>query len=171
MNRCWKIIGNRRQPLVSGAEFTYPADGKWTEHTDKIGLCSWGYHYCEGKHVLEWLNTGLLAEVEPCPKHKPKKGDNKNVTCQLRIVRTFPLTARVLRRFACDCAERALEREREHDREPDERSWNAVRVARRYAFGKATKAELDAAWDAARAAGAAEQEWQYHRLLHLVGAE
>jgi len=52
---------------------------------------------------------------------------------------------RVLRLFACDCAERALRRERRAGREPDPRSWEAVRVARRYADGDATAAELAAA--------------------------
>ena len=63
------------------------------------------------------------------------------------------LTDRTMRLFACDCAERALMRERSRGREPDPRLWAAVDVARRYAAGEATKGELaaarDAAWDAA----------------------
>jgi nucleoid-associated protein YgaU len=35
-----------------------------------------------------------------------------------------------LRTFAVKCAERALTRERERGREPDPRSWEAVRIAR-----------------------------------------
>ena len=42
------------------------------------------------------------------------------------------------RLFACDCAERALSRERDAGREPDPRSWAAVEIARRYARGEAT---------------------------------
>jgi len=57
-----------------------------------------------------------------------------------------------LRRFTCDVTESALLRERAAGREPDPRSWEAVRVARLYAEGAATAAELDAAWDAAMAA-------------------
>ena len=52
------------------------------------------------------------------------------------------LTPQNQRLFACDCAERALLREREAGREPDDRSWNAVRVAREYAMGRATDEEL-----------------------------
>lgn len=53
--------------------------------------------------------------------------------------------------FGASCAERALRLERAAGREPDPRSWAAVRVARRHARGKATDEELQAAWAAARA--------------------
>jgi len=56
------------------------------------------------------------------------------------------------RLFACDCAERALMRERDADREPNKRSLVAVEVSRRYAMGEATGEELAASWAAARAA-------------------
>ena len=70
------------------------------------------------------------------------------------------IDARTLRLFACDCADRALDRERAAGREPDPRSVEAVRVARLYADGKATADELGAAHaascdDAARAAARA----------------
>jgi hypothetical protein len=76
-------------------------------------------------------------------------------------------TDSIMRIFACTCAERTLLRERAAGREPDERSWTAVAVARRYALGEATDAELDdaradayaaasaAAWNTARAAAGA----------------
>jgi hypothetical protein len=56
------------------------------------------------------------------------------------------LSDRLMRLFACDCAERALQHEREDGREPDPRSLAAVAVARRYAVGEATDEELEAAW-------------------------
>lgn len=65
---------------------------------------------------------------------------------------------RVQRRFACDCADRALMRARAAGREPAEASWNAVKVARRYADGKATTDELNAARTAAWAAEWAAEE-------------
>jgi hypothetical protein len=55
----------------------------------------------------------------------------------------------VLRLFASWCAAQALVDERINGREPDQRSWNAVEVVRRYAGGEATAAELDAARAAA----------------------
>jgi hypothetical protein len=53
-----------------------------------------------------------------------------------------------VRHFACDCAERALLRERANGHEPDPRSWRAVEVSRAYACGEASAEDLTAAWDA-----------------------
>jgi hypothetical protein len=53
------------------------------------------------------------------------------------------LSDRILRFFACACAERALERERAAGREPDPRSFEAVAVSRRYADDRATSDELE----------------------------
>jgi hypothetical protein len=77
-----------------------------------------------------------------------------------RVVHTDPEARdREYRLLACDCAERALALEIEAGRDIDPRSWGAVQVARRYAMGEATVAELDAArsaaWPAARSAGSA----------------
>jgi len=85
------------------------------------------------------------------------------------VLREELLSAKIMRLFACDCAERALERERTAGREPDKRSWDAVVVARRYANGKATIAELDAARAAAWAAAKdAEQGWQANHLIAML---
>jgi len=90
------------------------------------------------------------------------------------------LDERRKRLFACDCAEWALTREREAGREPDQRSWAAVEVSRRYADGRATDEALAAAWAAARAAWAARVawaardaeaaagEWQIERLVRWI---
>jgi hypothetical protein len=95
--------------------------------------------------------------------------------------------SRELRIFACDCAERALPAfEAEHP--DDDRPRRAIEVARRFADGDATMAEMqdawDAAWDAAQAAAVAaardtgyaawgaawttEREWQESRLTELL---
>ncbi len=100
------------------------------------------------------------------------------------------LNDRQRRLFACDCAERALQRERDNDREPDPRGWAAIEAARKHAVGAATAAEMSAAGSAARsaagyaawsaaesaaesaassaarsAASSAEQTWQLVRAL------
>jgi hypothetical protein len=77
------------------------------------------------------------------------------------LLREAIIPARELRLLACDFAERALTREREAGREPDARSWATVEVLRRFADGKATSKERDAAWAAARAAAgdAARAAW------------
>ena len=54
--------------------------------------------------------------------------------------------------FAARCAERALRRECRAGREPDKRSWEAIRVLRRFIRGAATVDELRAAAYAADAA-------------------
>ncbi len=82
-----------------------------------------------------------------------------------------------LRLFACWAAERELRAERRRGNEPDERSWIAVRVSRRYAHGSATADDLAAAraaaWAAAgAAAGAAAREAageaQLQRLCRML---
>jgi hypothetical protein len=82
--------------------------------------------------------------------------------------------------LACRYAERALKREREAGREPDARSWEALRVKRQWVAGRATDEELKAAWAAAReaaweaawaaawAAWEEESKWQYHEALRVI---
>ncbi len=60
---------------------------------------------------------------------------------------------RELQMWICECATRALLREREQGQEPDPRSWRSVEVARRYANGEASEAEMTAAMNAAYDAG------------------
>ena len=73
--------------------------------------------------------------------------------------------ANPLRLWACECALRALNRERKAGREPHAGSWTAIEVATRYANGLATKDELaaarDAAWNDAR--DAARDAWDAAR--------
>jgi len=92
------------------------------------------------------------------------------------ILRPHLLDDRTLRLFACNCAERALclfEREYPDDTRPR----NAIEVARRFADGAATSAELDSARAAARAAAwaaawdsarAAELDWQVRRMIEMI---
>lgn len=58
--------------------------------------------------------------------------------------------------FACDCAQRALLRERSEGRVPDERSWEAVETKRMWLMGRASDQEL---YDAYQAAKDAASEW------------
>lgn len=59
------------------------------------------------------------------------------------------LTERQLRIFACDCATRALERDRAAGHKQDIRSTEAIRIARLYTDGSVNKIELFAAHAAA----------------------
>ena len=58
----------------------------------------------------------------------------------------------LLREFACEVAWVALREEREAGREPDQRSWAAIEIARRFLRGEGSEAELDAACTDAHAA-------------------
>lgn len=49
----------------------------------------------------------------------------------------------LLRWFACVCAQRSLKRAEKDGKEPDPRSWNAVKVARQFVLGNATEEDLD----------------------------
>ena len=80
--------------------------------------------------------------------------------CWLLLRKEF-LPKKTLHLIACDFAESALKRERKAGREPDPRSWEAIRIKRLWVDGKATDDELEAALNAAwpvawTAVGAAE---------------
>lgn len=73
--------------------------------------------------------------------------------CDLRKIRSVPVEDRLwvmlrllsrsqCREFACDCAERALRRERRRGRPPAVESWRAVEVARQFARGKNDLSDL-----------------------------
>ena len=75
-------------------------------------------------------------------------GGDKSVARSRRVLWMVDAT-KTLHEFACWCAEAGLKREREAGREPDKRSWDAIRVKRRWLRGLASDKELDAARDAA----------------------
>jgi hypothetical protein len=135
----------------------YPGVGRWTRHLDPnlLDPCRYGFHLAKDSQLLGWLGGPTIYEAEPCPEHPPVDADDKWVTCRVRLVRKLTWDDRVARLFAADCAEAALLGERACGREADGRSWEAVRVARRYADGGASDGELGAARDAAGAAAGA----------------
>jgi hypothetical protein len=77
--------------------------------------------------------------------------DVTNHAMRQRRVLWMADATRVLNEFACDVAETAPIAERAAGREPDPRSWDAIVVKRRWITGKATNAELEVAWAAAKA--------------------
>jgi hypothetical protein len=137
--------------------------GDWMTVFGELVPCKNGLHLCRRSNLIHWLGPAIyLAE---------HKGD-KIVSKDKIVVRKARLLSRLdtwnettARLFAADCAERALKRERKAGREPDERSWEAVRVARLYVRGEvddaasaaASDAASDAAWAAAR--NASDAAW------------
>jgi len=154
---------------------------------DNLVLCVRGYHSSPTWLDALFYAPGAMACIVEVSK-PTQKDDNKQVSRKRKLI-TAKDASRELRLFACDCAERALKRAKMEG----ERSWDAIRVARLYAEGKASDKELaaakNAAWDAARDAawGAAwdaarnaawnaawtatrnaEIKWQHKRLNHYM---
>jgi hypothetical protein len=101
-----------------------------------------------------------IVEVSNPTESQP----DKQVSHSCTVIKTVNVE-KVLRSWGCDCAERALTAAKV----TDDRSWNAIKVARSYNEGKATKNELDAARAAARAvARDAEVKWQRQHLDEMI---
>ena len=133
---------------------TRNADGTWTpgrarEVSGPLVPCENGLHLCRGDQLPLWLGPRISVAEYDTREPALDPGD-KIVVTRARLPRGTPWDERIARHFACDCAERALARAAR----PDPRSVEAVRVARAYAEGRATLAEMDAAWGEARDAAA-----------------
>jgi len=139
----------------------------------ELSMCKWGYHASPSWYDALGYSKGNMACLVEL-SGEIKKDTDKYVARTRKLIDARN-AEKVLRAWACDCAERALRK----GKVTDGRSWNAVKVARLYNEGKATKEELwaaaraagDAAWDAARAAGDAgdaEIKWQKRRLNKLM---
>lgn len=170
MTRYFKVLGKNRQPIHGGAgQWPYR---KWTDPIENIKPCVRGYHIVEAHQITPLLPADCeIWEVE-AGEQIITQGD-KSVTDRARLVKKMRWDDRIARLFAADCAEHVLHLVPEQDRGPFVES---IRVARMYANGEASRAELAAAraaaWDAARAAaGGAERQWQGQRLVeYLDGA-
>lgn len=124
---------------------------KWTPTVRRPVPCERGWHACRWEDALDHISSELwVCELGG----RIVEGDDKVAASSLRLVRKVPLGGRELRLFAADCAERVLPIfEREHPNDP--RPREAIRVARLFAEGETTPAELAAARAAAWAAWAA----------------
>ena len=153
----YKVLDEHRNPIHGGiGRWAYR---KWMPHIDNIEACRRGYHVCREHDLVLWLGP-TIWEVEI-------KGDvielhDKVVASDARLVRKVQTwNKRTARLFACDCAEHVLNYA---DTKHVGILKNTIRVARRYANGKATdeeRAAAWAAWGAREAAGAAalESSW------------
>lgn len=140
--------------------------GRWQPRIKDIEPCERGYHLCRPQDLLWWIGPALWeAEADgPSIEHgSAATADSKVVVARARLLR--PVTKwneRTARLFAADCAEQVLPLF-ERDRPDDDRPRQAIAVARAYADGAATRAELHAAGDAAwAAAGAAAGDAAWH---------
>jgi len=120
----------------------------------ELELCVRGYHSSPSWYDALSFAKGSMACIVEVSKPVQQQGD-KQVSHECTII-NYRNAEKILRSWACDCAERALKKANVKD----EKSWDAIKVARLYNEGKATKEELAAARDAAEeatweAAGAA----------------
>lgn len=142
---------------------------------ERIVICGYGYHSSSSLWDALKYAPGSIATVVEIGEPVASEPD-KYVSASRKLLVAVNIEQE-LRQFAIDCAERALNRERDKGREPDSRSWAAIEAAKAYLRGEITPAELAAARDAARAAAcdaawdaarAAEREWQRQRFDELV---
>ena len=175
-NTAYKFLKPDGKPPIGSGKWHLPKGkrpGKWMPVIiGDLVACYNGYHLAQEKDLTEWCNHPELYIAE-------YRGDMIEVSDKI-VVREARLLSRVTnwnertaRLFACDCAERALAFIGD---KVDARSVEAVRVARLYAIGNATKEQLSAARDAARdaawaAARDAEKEWQTKRLMQYLNGE
>lgn len=180
--------GTGSWPLPRGAR-----PGKFLTVEGEIRACHRGLHFCREDQLLDWLGPAVW-EFEP--RGEIIDAGGKLVCAKGRLVRRCDgWNERTARLFAIDCAARALNHEKRAGRTPDRRSYEALKVARRFADGNATSVELaaardavwavsaaarDAAWAAASAAAwaaqaaaqaaasAAERKWQAKRLFEYL---
>ena len=123
--------------------------GRWMRRIANIEPCRRGYHVFERKDTLLWLNC-TLYECEIRGETIDHGG--KTVAESCRLLRPVPgCNERTLRLFACRVAEDALPLY-EAEYPDDDRPRRAIETARMYADGRATRAELAAAYYAADSA-------------------
>lgn len=145
----------------------------------ELRMCQWGYHASPSWYDALFYARGNVACIVELSGEI--KWDTDKYVARTRKLIDARNAEQVLRAWACDCAERALRK----IKVTDERSWNAIKVARLYNEGKATKDELALAWaatwaatwvaagDAARAAARAatwDTAWAAARAATWVAA-
>lgn len=136
--------------------------GEWREAHGRLVPCKNGIHLCRVSDLTRWIAADTVVWRA---EHKGKliKADDKVVVRRARVVeRIGKLTPKLLRRFACRCVRHTplADGRTVWDLLKDHRLRKAVRVAEKYASGKATDSELAAAregvWEVARTAPSAE---------------
>lgn len=138
--------GTGRWPLP-----TQHADGTWTPGepltvTGQLVPCENGLHLSRLADLIHWVGPTIYTVQVPVGVDEIV-GDDKIVVRMARLERRLDTwNERTARHFACDCAERVLHLT------TDPRPADAVRIARLFADGLASRDDLSAA---RRAAGGA----------------
>jgi len=157
----YKFLTADNKGEYSGFDFTEYLSkggkpGKWMPLIENLVECETGYHFCDKKNIAEWCNAQLF-EIEY--KGNIVEADKKYITQQIRFVKKIEKwNEKNARLAACDIAEQIAIKVWNKYYPEDTRPQNAIDTARRFANGKATKEELDAAWAAAGAAASCKGE-------------
>ena len=148
--KLYKVLGANGEAINGGTgKWFLPhgnRPGKWMPKiVGDLVPCENGYHLCREKDLVLWLGPTIYGAEY---RGDRVDADDKIVVREARILRHFETwNEKTARLFACDCAEYALG----FIKEPDPRSIEAIRVARLFAIGEATGAELAAAYAAREA--------------------
>jgi hypothetical protein len=115
-----------------------------------VVLCERGLHASERAiDALGYAPGDTLCRVRLSGQIVAPAGENKMVASE-RTVLWRADASKLMHVFACWCAAEALRREEAAGREVDVRSWNAIETKIAWLDGKASDADLAAAWAAAR---------------------
>ena len=141
----YKVLNENGMPIYGTGK--WDTSGEWMPRlSGELVPCSYGYHLCRKVDLVGWLGPAIW--IAECSGQLVRCSD-KVVCRQARLIeRIATWNDRTARLFGADCAERALQRLES----PDQRSIEAIAVARRFAEGEATKKQLAAAGAAARGA-------------------
>lgn len=145
--RLWKFLNEDGTPYHGGSgRWFLPKDGQpgdWMPPiSGKLVPCENGYHACRDRDLRSWLGPALYELEARC---EVRQTPSVVVCRQARLLRRVETwNERTQRLFACDCAERTLP---VYEVQYPEEDWPryAIEVARRYAWGTATRDELVAA--------------------------
>ena len=171
----YKVLGKGGKACNGGKGKWYlpknGKSGKWMPKIEDIKPCESGYHLCELRDLIDWLNEEIY-EAEG--RGESIRDNNKTVFQEARLIRKCEgWNDKSARLFDADCAERVLSvYEKRHP--DDDRPRKAIEATRKYANGEISKGELItawAAWDAVWAAWDAEREWQTKRLQEILDGE
>jgi len=180
----WTAPGGHA-PVVDGYRYPLPVkngDGTWTpgEWTQPaqgdLKTRTNGYRVCRPADLINWINAELYeCEIDGYQIACDDPGESELCARRVRLIRRVESwNERTARLFAVWCARRALAL----IPDPDPRSVAAVDTSERFAYGRATAGELDAAraaaWDVAsdksRAAQDADRDaaWRVSRANWAV---
>jgi hypothetical protein len=149
--RLFKVLGPAGESIHGGScEWSLPRGkrtGAWMPAVAPR-LCKSGYHVVRAWRIPEWSRDGCTVyEVDTRGAMDGDPAGEKVAVESCRLLRCVQWNERIARLYAADCAAHVY-----HLSGQDPMVAAAIVAARQFARGEIGLRELDAAWDAARAA-------------------